>query len=224
MIIVEYATDFGLLQEAAAAAGTTVTYESERTPRVEAGEPSAPTRLLFWATGGDLDRFEEALERDPTVSGARSLAETDEGRLYRVEYTDEAPVETLHSRWVELDGSVIRAETDGDGWLVRMRFPDRESAREFQRWFDDREVSFEPRRIHETDAPLAERWANLTDKQAEALIAAWRMGYFDVPRSCTLADLAEELDVSAQAVSERLRRGIAAIVDQDIAPFVDRGR
>ncbi|WP_249361517.1 helix-turn-helix domain-containing protein [Haloterrigena sp. H1] len=34
------------------------------------------------------------------------------------------------------------------------------------------------------------------------------MGYYDIPRGCTTAELADELGISDQAVTERLRRAI----------------
>ena len=42
------------------------------------------------------------------------------------------------------------------------------------------------------------------------------MGYFSVPREAATEDLAERLDVSHQAVSERLRRGTKALVTATI--------
>jgi len=37
---------------------------------------------------------------------------------------------------------------------------------------------------------------------------AVRLGYYDIPRGCTTAELADELGISDQAVTERLRRAI----------------
>jgi len=36
------------------------------------------------------------------------------------------------------------------------------------------------------------------------------MGYYDIPRGCTTAELADELGISDQATTERLRRAIGA--------------
>lgn len=48
----------------------------------------------------------------------------------------------------------------------------------------------------------------LTASQWKTLALAVERGYYDIPRRCTTAELADELDISAQAVTERLRRGI----------------
>ncbi len=44
------------------------------------------------------------------------------------------------------------------------------------------------------------------------MLAALEHGYYDVPREASLTDLAERLDVSHQALSERLRRGHGNLV------------
>ena len=46
----------------------------------------------------------------------------------------------------------------------------------------------------------------LTDEQDEALVAAFEMGYYNIPRSVTSGELANQLDISHQAFSERFRR------------------
>lgn len=52
----------------------------------------------------------------------------------------------------------------------------------------------------------------LTDRQREALDAAIRLGYFEVPRECTLTDVADELGVDKSTASGVLRRGEGRIV------------
>jgi hypothetical protein len=39
------------------------------------------------------------------------------------------------------------------------------------------------------------------------MVTAFNAGYYTVPREITLSDLAGEMDVSHQSLSERLRRG-----------------
>jgi predicted DNA binding protein len=54
----------------------------------------------------------------------------------------------------------------------------------------------------------------LTDRQRECLDVAWRLGYFEVPRDCTLAEVADALDVDTSTVSETIRRGTARVLDR----------
>lgn len=55
---------------------------------------------------------------------------------------------------------------------------------------------------------------NLTSAQAEALSAAYEMGYFTVPREATAGDVAAEIGISKSAFGERLRRAQAAIFER----------
>ncbi|RXK46889.1 helix-turn-helix domain-containing protein [Halorientalis pallida] len=54
----------------------------------------------------------------------------------------------------------------------------------------------------------------LTERQQEFLRGAQRLGYFEVPRECTLAELATELGVDKSTASETIRRGTARVVAQ----------
>jgi len=54
----------------------------------------------------------------------------------------------------------------------------------------------------------------LTERQRECVTAALRLGYFEVPRRCTLADVADELDVDKSTASETIRRGTARVMAQ----------
>lgn len=47
----------------------------------------------------------------------------------------------------------------------------------------------------------------MTPAQREALLAALELGYYTVPRRCETRDVASELGISPQAVSQRLRWG-----------------
>ena len=57
----------------------------------------------------------------------------------------------------------------------------------------------------------------LTDRQEEILETALRNGFFEVPRECTVAELAAELDVDKSTVSGVLRRGQARIVKDHLS-------
>jgi len=52
----------------------------------------------------------------------------------------------------------------------------------------------------------------VTDRQQEVLETAVRKGYFEVPRECTLAELADSMDVDKSTLSTILRRGESQII------------
>ncbi len=59
--------------------------------------------------------------------------------------------------------------------------------------------------------------AGLTDAQYDALVTAYRSGYFEEPRALSLSELAEELGISPTAASGRLRRATKRLVETQLA-------
>jgi len=48
--------------------------------------------------------------------------------------------------------------------------------------------------------------SRLTEKQWRALVTAYALGYYDVPKKIGLVQLAEKLDIAYSAVDVQLRR------------------
>lgn len=57
----------------------------------------------------------------------------------------------------------------------------------------------------------------LTDIQHDTLVTAIRAGYYDVPRSLLMGELTDELGVSQQALSNRLRRRHRTLVENALS-------
>ncbi|ELY60796.1 helix-turn-helix domain-containing protein [Natronolimnohabitans innermongolicus] len=54
--------------------------------------------------------------------------------------------------------------------------------------------------------------SQLTAKQRRAMRTAWENGYYEIPRTATLEEVAAELDCSVSTASDLLRRGQASLV------------
>lgn len=52
----------------------------------------------------------------------------------------------------------------------------------------------------------------LSHQQRDALILALERGYFDVPRGVTLTEIGDELGITQQATSERIRRAAQKVL------------
>lgn len=207
MLIVEGRVDSPILREALRAApGTTVVHEEQY---VLADE----IRYFFWAEGDDLDAFESGLAADPTVSRPTVLAETEGRRLYRVTFTEAGEAAATFRTWGELDLVMLESRATVDDWHVRIQLPDREALSGFVDACRDRGLSFGIDAIYSANDGVDELGGVLTDVQREALVVAHEAGYFEIPRSASLEDVADRLGVSPQAASERLRRGMAAVVE-----------
>lgn len=119
---------------------------------------------------------------------------------------------------VETNATILEAHYR-EHWLFRSRFDDHESLSAFSEYCQIHDIMLDVRRVHTlTTEELEEEPFDLTDEQHETIELAVAKGYFAVPRRATLSDLAGELGVSQQAVSERLRRG----TDKVMRTVVDR--
>ncbi|MFB6121090.1 MAG: helix-turn-helix domain-containing protein [Halobacteriaceae archaeon] len=173
-----------------------------------ATDPERPV-LFFWVSAPDFDAFEAALDDDPTVTDVTRHADEGDRRLYRVRLTENVEV-VLYPLWARLGADLLHARFRDGWWQFRVRFPDRDAVGTIRDWFADHGVEFRLQSVVQAAAIDADE--PLSAAQAEALELAFERGYFAVPREASLGELADELDVTAQAVSERLRRGTANLL------------
>jgi len=178
--------------------------------------PSVPMRSVFWASGEDLDRFEEAVEADETVRSVRVVAENDGERLYRACYPESIPDVELYHTGIDEDGVFLKAESSGDGWTIKMLFPDRESFTAFRDACDDLDFTLDVDSIYSKPFSDSGDEVALTDPQRDLLTRAVEVGYFDIPRETTLQELGQQMDISGQAASERLRRGMETLIRETV--------
>lgn len=165
-----------------------------------------------WTDGTGQTRFERSLRDEEGVQSVERVDELADRRLYRVHCS--ATPESLLAGLVEYDAEILTAEGAGEQWSVHLLFDSATTLSDFQRYCVERaDVALELDRLYNPveGAPTVE--SELTTTQRETLIAAYEAGYFDIPRKITLVDLAEGLDVSDQAVSERMRRGEAKLIE-----------
>ena len=170
--------------------------------------------MLFWATEGDFDRFDAALEADSTVRVLRSL-DVGTRRLYQVRITNEGAETDLYPIMVDIGGIVMSATVSREGWLCRFGFPNQEGVDRFFEVVDNHDVGFDVHQLYEMRNSDPEPVEPLTEVQHETLVTALEAGYFDVPRTTNLQALSDQLGISDSAVSQRLRRGVKTILEKE---------
>jgi len=164
---------------------------------------------FLWARGGDLGRFSDALADDPTVTEAEVAEETDEAVLYGVEWSEEF-CDLVHET-IDHHAAVVEATAREDRWDLRLRFAGEEQVSSFQRHFREAGHAFEVNHLFHPSEPR-QREFGLTEPQYEALVEAVRQGYFTVPRETSAERLGETLGISANAASQRIRRGCETLI------------
>jgi predicted DNA binding protein len=110
-------------------------------------------------------------------------------------------------------GGIVRRGTGTpDAWGFEMRFPSHDAFAAFRADCEDETLGTEIERAYNPTRRGVGAWYGLTPRQRRTLELAVERGYYDIPRRCTTIELADELGISDQAVTERLRRGIVAFV------------
>lgn len=178
---------------------------------VPVGEATVP---LFWIYNATRDSFVDAVRDHPTVNSASAVDVFDDRTLFTLDW--DANNDHVFRGIREYEGQLLSAIGTADGWDLELRFPDHDALGGFTAHCEDAQVSLEATRIYHPTEPDAGPWYGLTDPQREALTLAVQMGYYDIPRGCTTVELAEELGISDQAVTERLRRAIGALVTHTV--------
>lgn len=157
--------------------------------------------------------YSPAVPLPSRISGGLRDQDAVPEQLYRMEWIN--AVHLLLQMFTNSRASVLDAYGRNDQWHPRILYPDRDLFSRTHEFCEDHRLAFDIRSIWELERQPPGRYG-LTDEQYEALVEAYQRGYFEVPRGITLAELAEELGVSHQALSERVRRGTGTLVDDTL--------
>ena len=171
-------------------------------------EPTAgclDDHTLVNVTTNDCDRnvIESALRTDSAVTDVGCIAERTDGWTYRLQWDGHA--RRLMEQLVAEDTTLFTARGKNNQWNLRLLTPDRNTLSEVHETITDLGYNINCLTITSYDGGDADS-SELTDKQQKALIEAYETGYYDIPQETTADELAEQLGISHQALSERLHR------------------
>jgi len=167
--------------------------------------PHEPSIIPYvWIRGADGDAVESALEVAPAVTDTKLVDSVADEHLLRAEWNRET-VGLLHAL-AEADLVVLSATGTSDGWRFEVRADNRDELATFQTACRESDIPIDITTIHAL-LPISGAGYELTDTQREALVAAYDHGYFDSPRTATLAEVAADIGITQQSLSSRLRRG-----------------
>ncbi|WP_266082524.1 helix-turn-helix domain-containing protein [Haladaptatus caseinilyticus] len=165
---------------------------------------------FIWFNTDDSLALECALTDDDSVTDFHLIADFETESLYQLTWNDR--VNHLVRVLAEENGAVLAATGKDDTWHLRLLFADHDAVRRTSEYCKEEGVPLEIQNIQEFTRKSQTRFG-LTKSQQRALQLATTHGYYSVPREATADDLAEKLDVSHQALSERLRRAHGNLVD-----------
>lgn len=190
----------GLLEGHTLPEGTRVKFK--RTAAV--GDQGSP---LLRVSGDDRAATRTAIRSNLSVGNLTRIDDADHETVYGFTWPGGRPY--LLDCLGGVAGNVLAAVANEDTWRFDCRFPDSDTARRFYTEYDDSTYPITIRRMRPDDRSKQNSDADvLTAPQRDALERALEAGYFDVPRQTSLVDLADELEISDSAMSQRLRRGL----------------
>lgn len=166
---------------------------------------------FFWVRAPEFDAVETALEEDPTVASFSAIVDMEEQRTYRIEYSDHAKL--VSPPLTEIGSLTQEAKSHLNGWLLTLHFRDHDGLYALNEYAREENITIDVLDLHQVDGAGESSEFGLTEPQREALVAAFLHGYYDDPRETSLEELAEILDISPTAVSGRLRRGAARLIE-----------
>lgn len=171
-----------------------------------------------WVNAPERTIFEEAMQRNAITDSFRFLQREDGEFLYRIDWQPET--DPFLQCLGEVDAAVLQAKGAANRWHFDLRFDTHDDVSYFQRCCSKRDVSISIERV--LSGSGGEHSSELlTPCQRQTIALALERGYFDVPRRTTIVELAEELGISDQAVSARLRRATKRLSQQALSDAVE---
>jgi len=191
----------------------------ERSPRLEASilqqtsSASSGLDVVMNAFHEEFSAFESGLDADDTVADWARLSEADDWCRYRVTLTEQGQELMTQPRWSDESAVFLDGTRNRDRWRFRIQFPDEDSFQRYVAYCEQQAIDFRPNRLSRTAPATTTERFDLTTEQRALLLEARERGFFEVPRACTLEELAADSEVTHQALSERLRRGMGSLVE-----------
>ncbi|WP_158058476.1 bacterio-opsin activator domain-containing protein [Halorussus halophilus] len=173
--------------------------------------PLADSVVPFvWVSGGDFEVFENHAVNNPSIQEIVAVDRVRDHTLYRIEWVGE---DDDLIQYLADAGATILEGYGNNGWEFRLRFPNHEMLSEFYNTCTENEISIHIDRTYTlTEKTEYGRTFDLSQEQREALVAALQQGYLSTPKETNLEALAEQFEVSQQAMSNRIRRGTEQVL------------
>ncbi len=154
---------------------------------------------------------EDAIDQLDVVDDWEYVGDAGDGHLYVVEFTAPDLPEDMSTLSEDLVGT-CDPDVDDAGATVSLT-GDQATIAETVATYEAAGVSTDLRSLGSYDgreSPLAE----LTDRQREVVGTAYEMGYYDVPRTVSTAEVAADLDLDPSTVAEHLQRAERNLIGQ----------
>ncbi|WP_458210854.1 helix-turn-helix domain-containing protein [Haladaptatus sp. NG-SE-30] len=158
----------------------------------------------FWVRDVETEDIEAAFEVHSGVSNIRVVDSVEDEYLMRAEWEPE--YFGVLSALAKANVVVLSGIGTKDEWRFEVRGESQETIAEFREYCQGNDIPITITAVHAM-LPIQGEGYELTETQREALVLAYERGYFDSPREASLEEIADELGITQQSLSSRLRRG-----------------
>jgi len=177
------------------------------------------TMPCLWVSGAESISVRKAFEGDPSIETIVGETEFGDEIYYHIEWNDD--VQERINSYIDKQGAIIRASVTPEGWRLRIRFVNRDQFDTFRSNLSEQGFSYSLLELTEPNEPRA-AVTDLTPRQHEVLVAAWEQGYYEIPRNISSDELANDLGISHQTLSELLRRGTNKLIKSQLVTPAQR--
>lgn len=163
----------------------------------------------FWVRGVVVEDIESAFDDHPGVFDIEHVDTVEDEYLMKVTWAREYA--GILDALAESNVVVLEGRGSNEGWDFEVRAETRDAFADLQSFCESEDIPIEITAVHAL-VPVREEGFGLTEAQRTALVLAYHRGYFDTPRETTLSALADELDITQQSLSSRLKRAHRRLV------------
>ncbi|MFP9062061.1 helix-turn-helix domain-containing protein [Natrialbaceae archaeon A-chndr2] len=171
----------------------------------------------FWVRGVETKDIETSFEPHTGVKNIQLVDSVEDEYLMRAEWKPE--YFGILSALAKANVVVLTGIGVKDGWRFEVRGESQEAIAEFREYCQENDITMEITAVHAM-LPIQGEGYELTETQREALVLAYERGYFDTPREVSLEEIADELGITQQSLSSRLRRGHRRLIGATLSSSV----
>lgn len=190
--------------------GETLLMDNQTRIVLESVVPIGDMTIPFIRVFGGRESFEDTVRLSADVNEIRQVSTHDGEILYAIEW--DIGSEDFFEGIARNNGTVVEGTGRGDVWSFELRFDTHGDLSNFQTYCQEEGINIEVAALYNPTKPGAGPWYGLTSPQRTALSRAVTDGYYSIPRETTTKELADEFNISDQAMTERLRRAIVNLV------------
>jgi predicted DNA binding protein len=169
--------------------------------------------LLSIQTDENKHTVDAALQSDSSVGAVECFGERADGWTYRVRWGDHP--RQLIQQLVATDVTLLSVVGQGGHWKFRLLAPDRDGISRAHDIMNELDCESDCLSISTFGGSTDSRRSELTEGQQEALEESFEAGYYNIPRDVTADEVADDIGISHQALSERLRRAYRHLVEAE---------